>query len=111
MTEQISMFEALDGESLLPLERQKLRRALRCGSGFEGGKDRIRSKAKELNKKEFADFLKKEYGIGGSTFEKGWIGSTSMYFYICDQGWENRKEYSWATIADEIIDMLKTNSY
>lgn len=111
MTEQISMFEALDGEFLLPPERQKLRRALRCGSGFEGGKERIREKSKEFNKKEFAEFLRKEYGIGGQTFENGWIGSSSMHYYICEREWDNRKEYSWTAIAEEILDMLMTNSY
>jgi len=110
MFEQISMFEMIDTDSMLPPDRQRFRRALRTGSGFEHGKERIKEHS-FLPKKQFAEYLKHEYGIGGSSFEDGWIGSTSMWFYICDKGWENRKEYSWLVVADEIKDMIKTNSY
>lgn len=108
---QISIFELMDTENMFTPERQKFRRSLRVGSGFEGGKGRIRQKAIELNKKDFVKFLVKEYGIGGCSFENGWIEHTSMWYYIIEQGWNNRKEYSWSKVADEILDMIKTNSY
>jgi len=109
--QQISMFELIDTENLLPEQRQKLRRALKRGSGFEGGKDRIKKSSEILSRKEFADFLKKEYGIGGSSFEGGFVDSTSMGIRIYEKGWMNRKEYTWTQIADEILNMISTNSY
>lgn len=109
MTEQLSMFSEL--ETLLSPERQKFRRALRRGSGFEGGKDRIKEKAATLNKKDFVEFLKKEYGVGGCSFENGWMGTTSMWFDLYEKNWAARVQYSWTTVADEILDMIHTNCY
>ena len=105
------MFELVDFEGTLPQERQKFRRALKHGTGFENGKERVRKYAAEMNKKDFAEAVKKEYGIGGSSFEDGWIGTTSTYFYICDDGWNSRHEYSWTEVANEILDMIKNNIY
>jgi len=110
MFEQLSMFEELDAESMLPPDKQKFRRSLRKGSGFQNGKERIKEHSK-LPKKEFVDFLKKEYGIGGWSFEGGFIEHTSMHYYICERSFQNRTEYSWADVANEILDMIKTNSY
>ena len=59
----------------------------------------------------FADFLKKEYGIGGSSFEGGFVDSTSMGIRIYEKDWMNRKEYTWTQIADEILNMISTNTY
>ena len=111
LTNQISMFEMINTENMFTPERQKLRRALRMGSGFQGGKERIKQKAKELTKTEFVKFLPKEYGVGGSSFEGGFVDYTSMHFYISEKGWETRKEYSWTEVANEILDMIDTNSY
>lgn len=111
MTEQLNMFGVMNAEDLLPPERQKLRRALRIGSGFGGGKERIRKKA-DTNPsiKEFAEFLRYEYGVGGRSFEDGFMASTSMHFIICRE-WMNRKEYSWIDVAKEIMDMIRTSQY
>ena len=98
-------------DDFLSPERQKLRRAIRTGSGFSGGKERIKQKAKELSKKDFIAFLPKEYGIGGRSFENGFIEYTSMHFYICENSFQNRKEYSWTMIANEILDMISKNIY
>ena len=110
MFEQLSMFETVNAESLLPPERQKFRRALRTGSGFMGGKQRIKENS-TLPKKEFVEFLKKEYGIGGCSFEGGFIDHTSMHYYIYENSFQNRKEYSWVQVANEILDMISTNTY
>lgn len=111
MDNQISIFEMINTEDMFTPERQKFRRALRRGSGFQGGKERIMQKAKELTKAEFIKFLPKEYGIGGSSFEGGFVDYTSMHFYITEKGWESRKTYSWTEVANEILDMMSTNSY
>ena len=108
---QMSMFEMLDPDDGLSPERQKLRRALRLGSGFQDGKKRIKYEAAKLNKAEFILFLVKEYGTGGSSFEKGWIDYSSKGFEIYEHGWENKKRYTWYVVANEILDMISTNSY
>ena len=111
MIEQLSMFCETESESMLSSERQMFRRALRKGSGFSGGKERIKQKAKELNKKNFAEFIRHEYGVGGFSFENGFVGSTTMGFSICKDNWKDRTVYSWTQVAAEILDMINTNSY
>ena len=95
-----------------PHEIQKLRRALRGGTGFVDGKGRVTEKYKENpTTKEFAEFLKKEFGIGGRTFEDGFVDYSSKGFTVYEKGWDNKKLYSWSDVAKEITDMLKTNQY
>ena len=67
---QISLFDLIDENTKEPtykqLQEQMIKRQLKRGSGFEYGKFRIYEKYKQNpSVNEFAEFLKKEYGIGG----------------------------------------------
>ena len=67
---QISLFDLMDENTKEPtykqLQEQMLKRQLKRGSGFEHGKFRIYEKyQKNPSINEFAEFLKKEYGLGG----------------------------------------------
>ena len=108
---QISMFEMIDTESMLSPERQRLRKALRRGSGFEDGKQRILKYASELTKKDFIDALIKEYGVGGWSLSDGFLDHSSKGISLYDKGFKNEKKYSWTVIADEILDMINLNLY
>lgn len=110
LNNQISMFELLDCEETLPEVRQKFRRALRRGPNIEGGKERILKYA-EQNKQDFIKSLKKEYGIGGSSFEDGWIDFDGKCFCITEKHFTFKRKYSWTEVANEILDLISTNSY
>lgn len=110
MNNQISIFELLDCEETLSEEQQKFRRALRRGPNVEGGKARILEHAKQ-DKQEFIKLLKNEYGIGGSSFEDGWIDFDSKCYCITEKHFTFKKKYSWAEVANEILDLINTNSY
>ena len=111
MNNQISMFELLDAEESLSPERQKFRRALRHGPNVQGGKERIVKHAAELKKQEFAKAVAQEYGIGGSSFENGWIDFDTKGLRISEEHFSNTKHYSWAVVANEILDLISINSY
>ncbi len=65
---QVSVFDLLEQSE----EEQMIERQLKEGSGFEHGKFRILDKYHENpTAKTFAEFLKKEYGIGSSSHAKG----------------------------------------
>ena len=111
LNNQISMFESIDAESLLPIDKQKFRRALRRGSNFTEGKKRIKENAVKLNKQDFIDFLKKEYGIGGFSFENGFIDFNGKGFVISEERFTKETKYSWTQVADELLDLINTNAY
>lgn len=67
---QISLFDLMDENTKEPsykdLQEQMIKRQLKRGSGFEHGKFRIYEKyQKNPSINEFAEFVKKEYGLGG----------------------------------------------
>lgn len=91
---------------------------LASGSGFANGKYRIYEQLqKSLSLKENADFLKKEYGIGGGTY----AGGVSDYNYDCDaKGVRIRKGYeenapeirmNWTEVAKEIGRLISDDRY
>ena len=109
MFEQISMFEMLQPENRFTHE-------LKRGSGFEGGKVRIYCAAMNMNIKDFAVYLKDEYGIGGHSadFPDGGRGFTD-YNSKCltIREWKSRQEekYSWQEVAREIKRLIVHNEY
>ena len=111
MFDQISMFETVDAEDLLPVEKQKFRRALRRGSNFAQGKERIKENAIKLLKPDFINFLKKEYGIGGFSFEDGFVDFDGKGFVISEDHFTKETKYSWTQVADELYDLINTNTY
>ena len=109
MIEQINMFQEM--EELLSPEQQRLRRALKRGSCFEYGKERILKNAKELSMNDFIDFLKKEYGIGGFSFEHGFVDFNSKGYEIRIDWTKKPIRYTWNIIAKEILDLINNNMY
>ena len=109
MFEQISMFEMLQPENRFTHE-------LKRGSGFEGGKVRIYCAAMNMNIKDFAVYLKDEYGVGGHSadFPDGGRGFTDYNSKgLTIREWKSRQEekYSWQEVAIEIKRLIVHNEY
>ena len=109
MFEQISMFEMLQPENRFTHE-------LKRGSGFEGGKVRIYCAAMNMNIKDFAVYLKDEYGVGGHSadFPDGGRGFTDYNSKgLTIREWKSRQEekYSWQEVAREIKRLIVHNEY
>ena len=68
---QLSFFDMLDGKTQEKTPQEQLiEYGLKIGSGVHQGKFRIYDKYKENpTVEDFADFLKKEYGVGGGGYE------------------------------------------
>ena len=109
MFEQISMFEMLQPENRFTHE-------LKRGSGFEGGKVRIYCAAMNMNIKDFAVYLKDEYGVGGHSadFPDGGRGFTDYNSKgLTIREWKSRQEekHSWQEVAREIKRLIVHNEY
>ena len=92
--------------------------ALKRGSGFEKGKFRIyREFQNSLSIKETADFLKNEYGIGGTSsipnFEEISMWSDSKGITLRNGYTEDSKEktYTWNQVAQRLNELIKQNQY
>jgi hypothetical protein len=84
---------------------------LKHGSGFENGKVRIYAAALTLNNKQFADYLKEEYGIGGRSIDGGFMdyGSKGIEFRKYK---ENQSEiHNWTETAKEIKKLISIDDY
>ncbi|MCD7771546.1 MAG: hypothetical protein LUH23_05620, partial [Oscillospiraceae bacterium] len=90
---------------------------LRRGSGFEGGKLRIMALyAHEGNSKARADFLKKEYGIGGHSWDftdgsRGFVDYRSQGFYIRSYGHDKELRLRWTDVEKRIGTLIQAGSY
>lgn len=101
---QMSMF---DFETDPINEKEKrLRRALMRGSGFENGCLRIYAAADKYEDKEFADFLKEEFGTGGCSLENGFCDYSSRGFSIRQWREDTTDTYSWSKIATVYREMI-----
>lgn len=84
------------------------------GSDVQGGKQRIEAfySEKNPNRKDFADFLKKEYGIGGHSgndvikFQSH--DSTGISYDFADS---TGIRLSWSEVADKVSDLIDKNEY
>ncbi|MEA1974057.1 MAG: hypothetical protein U9N10_00715, partial [Bacillota bacterium] len=94
-----------------------IKKVLLDGSGFENGKERIANYfLEEHNSKEKAEFLKKEYGIGGSSirFKNNSTGFTkhdSKGIEIDIYEDERNIKLSWSKVANKINDLIKSKEY
>ena len=113
---QLSFFDLLDGkaEEKTPQE-QLIERGLKIGSGFEKGKFRIYDKYNENPTIDaFADFLKKEYGVGGGGYELDvWHDAKGLRLKQRDSS--GQEIYSvllkWKDVAVGIADLIDDNEY
>ena len=90
--------------------------SLANGSGFEGGKTRIYEFFQTLHTpKENADFLKKEYGIGGHTHAVS--RESGSYEDHGSKGITLKKngcadiQMNWNKVASRISELIRTNRY
>lgn len=103
------------GDVLSSISEDEITWVLKRGSGFENGKSRIFAFfAKTDNTKERAEFLKKEYGIGGQ----------APIFYYCRQSgvnydakgltidkYDEKRTLSWTEVAERIGELVAKNNY
>lgn len=89
---------------------------LKRGSGFSDGKKRIYEFfTKKHDLKEQADFLKNEYGVGGSSHALSaaresveWHDAKGMKY---NKGNAKEIQLSWSNVARKINDLIKKNRY
>ena len=110
---QRSLFDAFDEQT--PEEKLKEWR-LKRGSGFEYGKYRIYEKYQENpTDKEFADFLRREYGTGGGGYDDEiWTDGKGMKLRHRDR--ENPENevgmiLKWEQVAYGIADLIDEDKY
>ncbi|MCC8073394.1 MAG: DEAD/DEAH box helicase family protein [Clostridiales bacterium] len=88
------------------------------GSGFQEGKYRIYEQfEKSLSQKENAEFLKKEYGIGGGSHAGGYDGYNYDYNakgISIQKGYSDnapKVQMNWNTAAKEIEELIRNDRY
>ncbi len=109
------------GEPVADVNRfEELYKEIMRGSGFEGGKFRIAEFFENNNpaNKEFADFLRDEYGTGGHTADGNIFmvdhDSKGMQFTVrsTDDSISNETfEFSWTEVAKLTADLIKHDKY
>ena len=115
--EQIDRRAETEKVSAFSFSGEDIALAMASGSGFAQGKERIVAYFKEDHTpKERAEFLKKEYGIGGRswTFLDGSHGfldydSRGIKLRSCPEGKEQR--FSWSDVAKRISLLIATGKY
>lgn len=109
------------GEPVADVNRfEELHKEIMRGSGFQDGKFRIAEFFQEHNpnNKEFADFLKDEYGIGGHTADDNIFmvdyDSKGMQFTVrSTEGGisEETFDFSWTEVAKLTADLIRHDKY
>lgn len=80
------------------------------GSGFENGKQRIKEYFEKCtNLKDRADFLKKEYGVGGWSMDKGFVSCNSNGLHF--QGITSTIHMSWQQVQERINYLIERGVY
>ena len=112
-------YAELDGAFFMPDNRDMyIREAILFGSPYRGGKERIYSffHDRPPTGKEAADFLKKEYGIGGRTAifsngAHGLVDHDSSGFHITFRSGDPEIKISWATAAQLIRELVASGKF
>ena len=113
---QLSLFDLMEPQEKSEQELL-IERNLKYGSGFQHGKYRIFDKYNENpTAKAFADFLKREYGIGG---RGGWGGDNEehsgkgIHLSHCDENGKTLVEafLKWPEVATRIADLIDDDNY
>ena len=103
MNHQISIFDIVE-------DLDRMDKSLQRGSGFAGGKIRIYAAALQSDIKDFAEFLKEEYGIGGCTTSDGFLDYNSKGVRI-GRWHEEPDECSWSDAAKKIKKLIAMDLY
>lgn len=91
---QISMFD------IIQPEQTRLEKCLMRGSGFAGGVVRIIAAAENYERERFAEYLRKEFGIGGHSIEGGFADYNSSGYSIRMWRQEQVEKVNWLKVAD-----------
>ncbi len=114
---QLSLFDLLDREKEPSREDQLIERQLLRGSGIENGKYRIYEKYfTDPTVKEYAKFLKDEYGIGGYGYGQESQDHSGKGIRM---EWQDREhpenniriELKWDEVAVRIADLIDEDKY
>lgn len=120
VSEQLELFNqpAEEMTSAFSIPQEVITAVIKSGSGFVDGKMRIYEQfQKSFSAKENADFLKNEYGIGGSTHAGGFEGYNQDHDA---KGLRIQKGYSenapkvllrWSEVAKQISQLIRFDSY
>ena len=114
---QMTMFDLLDGPKEPSREEQLIEKQLLRGSGIEDGKYRIYEKYfTDPTVKEYASFLKHEYGIGGYSYggeSQDHNGSGIRMEWEDREHPENniRIDLKWNEVAVRIADLIDEDKY
>ena len=100
---QISFF---DEEPLLWFEQN-----LQRGSGFAGGKIRLYLAALWMDVATFADYCKKEYGIGGWSIDGGFLDHNAKGIRLRSWKEEYEENYDWTYTAKAIKKLISIDKY
>lgn len=108
----------IDIFNFLPKEDDIETITLLKGSGFEGGKQRIFDFfQKESNNTKRADFLKKEYGVGGWSMKNGFVmhSAAGIDFEWSEQYRAEHRSYishiGWPMVAKGIERLIQEGRY
>ena len=111
---QITIDDVFASLANMMTEQRLIEQSLKRGSGFEGGKARILAKYKEKpTRKEFADFLCREYGQGGYGFlqEHQAHDPTGIKIEWREIGNNVKVSLNWLQVATEISRLIERNAY
>ena len=111
LTEQISMFDLLN-------DKPESRFSFVCkrGSGFYDGKTRIYCASLNMGMKEFAGYLKEEYGIGGHSTDfpdggRGFADYNGSGIMIREWKTGMEEKHGWPEVAKEIKRLILNGEY
>ena len=117
---------SLIGECTESRKDMLLRVNLQRGTGFSGGKDRIRDAVRQFQGrfKELCEFIKREYGTGGfSGKDRSFVEHDSRGIRILDNtqiydspetGEYNKRVewlYTWPEVTKKIIELIVMDEY
>ncbi|MCD8188953.1 MAG: hypothetical protein LUD78_01800, partial [Clostridiales bacterium] len=106
-----------DKPSAFVISDSEINRVLQTGSGFAGGKLRIAALyAHEGNPKARADFLKKEYGIGGQSWDfsdgsRGLVDYRAKGLYIRNYDHNTEIRLRWTEVEKRIDTLMQAGRY
>ena len=119
INEQLSFFDnKAELSSAFSIPQEVIDATLISGSGFQDGKMRIYEQfQKSLSAKENADFLKNEYGIGGSTHAGGFEGYNQDHDskgLLIRKGYDSNAPKAllkWNQVANRINELINYDRY
>ena len=121
ISEQLTLFQDQAEEtktSAFSIPQEVITAVIKSGSGFVDGKMRIFEQFQNsLSNKENADFLKNEYGIGGSTHAGGFEGYNQDHDakgLLIRKGYDDNAPkvlLKWTEVTKQISELIRADNY